>query len=489
MSDQSFPTAETSTKSAKNLAIAGISRMWIATIACLIVAIGLTWYSLGDSGTEIVLHFQQGYGLKPGDTVRYRGIEIGTVSSVQLNGKLTGIEVCAELSPGAEGVAREGSRFWIVRPQLDVTGIRGLETAVGGKYIAVAPGPIVSPIRQLEFTGLESPPVDQLGDGGLELVLRGEQRFGVNPGSPLTWRGIEVGQVLSSGLSPDAMHVDTRVRIDANHQRLVGKNSKFWVTSGVHVDFGVSGVEVTAESLATIARGGIAFITPAGGGGGDEVQAGDVFTLHEDEDESWTELAAAIDLLELHPPNMISLDARWQEKLLGFTRMKRRRTLGVAVQENGNSAVIVPTDFLHAPKDAVENTFAIQFNAHGKEASKELDVDPITEGETLTKLRLGDAAIAAVGRDRFRVPTDPEDCFVVRQQSSESGVDFVIEAIGKHELTVDGSTWRTTKSGLSPDVWHGAAVLAAADEQIIGLLLINDDHIRVAPLTLSNLPN
>jgi hypothetical protein len=217
--------------------LAQLSRMWLVTLACLALAVGLTWHSLDAPGHEIVIRFPEGHGLKPGDVLRYRGIDIGHVESVQLNQALEGIDVNAVLDSSASAIACEGSRFWIVRPQLDFTGVSGLETAVGAKYIAVIPGHTKT--KQSQFEGLSGRPPDGLGRDGIEIILRGDHRFGVHAGSPLTWRGVEVGQVLSSSLSPDALHIDTRVRIQDSYRRLLSRNSKFWVTSGIHMGLDV----------------------------------------------------------------------------------------------------------------------------------------------------------------------------------------------------------------------------------------------------------
>lgn len=482
-----FPLAEITVSSLRGKTI-GLSKMWIATLACLLLAVGLVWFSIEERGPELLVHFKQGHGLKPGDALRHRGIDIGLVTDVQLGKDLSEITVVAQLKPTAEGIARNGARFWIVRPQLDVSGVSGLETAVGSKYIAVSPARTPSPVLKREFIGLESPPVDDLGQEGLELILRGEEAYGVNPGSPVTWRGIEVGQVLSSSLSPDALHVDTRVRIEPEHQRLVSMESKFWSISGVNLELGVSGVEISAESLTTIARGGVAFITP-GTSDKNKVQAGDVFTLHEEEDESWSEQASAIDMLEVHPPSMVQLKATWKESLLGFSRSKERACLGVVVGDANRLFAMVPTEFVSTPEKAIEGSLAFVAVLDGKSVALNTFQ---SEGETVfARVPLVDSdgepiKIGLTQGKRFRVAEDLEDCFAVRTRGEN--VDLVLEAIGRHELTLADGVWRSSKSGLSRDVWCGAPVVSAADEKIVGILSFDDDHAIVLPMTTAALP-
>ena len=120
-------------------------------------------------GTTIHIQFPEGHGLKQEDTVRYRGIEVGSVESVSLDDSLDGVEVEVLLKPSASELATKGTRFWIVRPELSLTRISGLETAIGHKYIGVSPRPNTeeAPTQtSYRFQGLADVPVDTLSDSG-----------------------------------------------------------------------------------------------------------------------------------------------------------------------------------------------------------------------------------------------------------------------------------------------------------------------------------
>lgn len=479
MTTEEFPEAEVRSRQARS-GWPVLSRMWWATGLCVLAAVGLTWYSLEPRGTEILLHFQDGHGLKAGDPLRHRGIDVGRVVSVGLNDQLSGIDVRAELSAAAKGLAREGSRFWIVRPTVDLSGISGLETAVGSKYIAVAPGPAESGEQRLEFSGLETPPVDGSFSSGIELVLRGAKRYGISPGAPLTWRGVEVGQVLSCGLSPDALQVDVLVRIDANHQRLINSATRFWVLSGVQFDAGLTGLKVSAESLATVVRGGIGLITPESKNA-NPVRAGDVFTLHPEEDQSWTANAVPLNLLELSPPAMLPLLARWQQKTLGFTRTLERRSLGVPVEVNGEERLLVPSSFLEVPAESLTGSFQVAWEALPENRpAPELGLSDASPSEgLLSKLKLPASGVVALPANRQRIATEPEDCFVARQAA---GGEVFLESLGRQELNATGERWTITKPSLNRAVWQGAAVLSARDGKLIGLLITDGNGACVAPI-------
>ena len=182
------------------------SKMWWVTAICLLLAFWMTWRSIPANGPTIVIQFPDGHGLKSGDAVRHRGIDVGTVSEVVLSSDLSQIAATVTLTPEARNLAREGTRFWIVRPQLSLTGVSGLETAVGAKYIAVSPGDSNGATRK-SFDGLAVAPPDEGGDGGIDVVLRGDAGHGVTVGSMMGWRGFVIDSVLPASGSTGRSNV------------------------------------------------------------------------------------------------------------------------------------------------------------------------------------------------------------------------------------------------------------------------------------------
>ena len=288
--DDSIPIA--STQSSMKMQLSSFSAMWWLTLVCLLLAIGLVWWSLPERGVNISVRFPEGHGLKPEDQVLFRGIEIGMVDEVELSEDQEAIDVKLKLKYSAAKLAREGTRFWIVRPQLSLSGVTGLETAVGHKYVSLSPGP-EGATRKYEFEGLIDPPPEDAASPGIEIVIRGDKRNSVSPGSTLTFRGVEVGRILSVGLSQDSRYVDVRAKIFDRFRQNLTTSSRFWATSGINVDFSLAGgLNVHTESLASIAQGGVSFLTIDNSG--QPVASGHVFRLYSEPDEEWLTAADAV---------------------------------------------------------------------------------------------------------------------------------------------------------------------------------------------------
>src|SRR5687768_15544031 len=185
---QDFPLAERQTASSWRR-----TRMWWLTVVCAIVAVALVASVVGRSDPKIKVAFESGHGIKPGDALRYRGIEVGRVSAVVLNTAADRVEVEIELERKSAALARQGSQFWIERPRVSLSRVSGLETVVGANYLGVIPGPPGGP-EQSVFAGLETPPT--LSERApLEITIRFEEGHGLAVGDVLKHRGIDVGEV------------------------------------------------------------------------------------------------------------------------------------------------------------------------------------------------------------------------------------------------------------------------------------------------------
>jgi paraquat-inducible protein B len=257
---------------------------WLVPLVALLVAGYLLWDRLRERGPEIVISFADGAGVRVGLTpLKYRGVVIGEVTGVSLSEDHARALVRVRLQRSAAAIAREGTRFWIVRPQVGFGNITGLNTVLTGPEIQALPGESGAPRRQ--FAGLDSAPVGMEAEG-LKLVLRAERPRSIRPNTPVHYRGVEVGLVQKVDLGPNSTSADVHVLIFERYAGLVRQGSAFWNTSGVNVKGGIlKGIEVEVESLRAIATGGIEFATPSEKAA--RVKPGAVFFLHDEPKPEW----------------------------------------------------------------------------------------------------------------------------------------------------------------------------------------------------------
>jgi len=237
------------------------SLIWLIPIVAALVGVMLVARILMERGPEIVLTFKTAEGLEAGKTaVKYKDVQIGLVQSLRLARDRSHVRVLVQLNKEAEGFTSEDSRFWVVRPRLDTSGISGLNTLLSGAYIGADAG--VSKETSGEFKGLEAPPIVMRDDSGQQFLLRAADIGSLDVGSPVYFRRIKVGQVAAYELDGDGRGVTLRVFVNAPYDKFVGVNTRFWQASGIDAQLSASGFTLRTQSLATILLGGIAFQAP-----------------------------------------------------------------------------------------------------------------------------------------------------------------------------------------------------------------------------------
>ena len=261
--------------------------LWIIPLVALCVVGWFTWSAFAERGRLITISFSDGHGIQQGDELRYHGILAGKVENVRLTDDLATIELDVRLTPESDGLGREGARFWIVRPQADLTGIAGLETVVGSKYLTVLPTSEKGALAD-EFVGLDEPPLPDLEHaGGVEIVLQSAQGNGLRSGLGVFYRNIRIGGVIETGLADDGTAVETRVYIQPQYRHLICERTEFWNAGGVHVVGGLTSLSVHIGTLESLIRGGIGVSVPPNAG--DEVPPGHEFRLHDRPEKEWLE--------------------------------------------------------------------------------------------------------------------------------------------------------------------------------------------------------
>lgn len=258
--------------------------VWVVPLVAVIVAGYVIYDRVREIGPKITIKFSEVNGVKTGQTqIKYRGVPVGEVTQVDLSENQQHALVTVRLRRSGASIAREGSVFWIVRPEVGAGTITGLGTVITGPEIGVLPG---TGKAQSDFVGLESSPA-VAERKGLKIVLLSSHLKSLKANSPVYYRGIEVGAVQDARLNANATAAEIHVVIRQRYANLVRDGSKFWNVSGVDASIGLfSGVQVNVESLRSLVAGGIALATP-NDPSARPVKDGTVFRLYEKPDKKW----------------------------------------------------------------------------------------------------------------------------------------------------------------------------------------------------------
>ncbi len=428
----------------------------------------------GESA-EIRIQFPAGEGLEVGDQIRFRGIAVGEVTFVELDGGLDSVAVGARLVGASRELAKAGTQFWIERPRLDLTEVRGLETLLGGRYIAMQPT-TMSGIVQTSFVGLAEPPPLPRRDGSLEIELDASLRLGLVRGAPITYRGLEVGRVSSVGLASDGASVKVSATIDTDYSELVRANSKWWVIGGFAVDASLRGVHVSVESLSSWVRGGIAFATPPAPG--ERVVTGHRFMLEAEPQPEWLQwqpriavdrsqrLANGVEL-----PRPLRVVASWKSSWLGLYRRHTVETWGLALSD---TTLRVPAPFI---RDASAASEPVTIEVAGK--SFPFSAEQIRISGPIAALPIPDGA---------QVPLWPIEN--ISNDWTDQNILLIVNPELNDPLAVDGTRLSVAADQtlvIAPGVaiappLSGSPVVNSATGKLFGLLIESDGRWTIGRL-------
>lgn len=274
------------------------SIVWIVPLIALLVGLVLLFNAVNSRGPEITISFKTAEGLEAGQTkIKYKDVDIGQVESISLSKDRAKVLAKVLLNKDAEVFTAKDTRFWVVKPRLDSSGVSGLSTLLSGAYIAADAGESEEYIDT--FIGLETQPIVTRDDSGKQFILHAKDIGSLDIGSPVYYRHIKVGRVAAFNLDADGRGVNLRIFIDEPYTKFVGSNTRFWHASGVDLEFNASGLKLNTQSLMTLAIGGLEFRS-IGDEPGPLANENTIFSLAEDKSNAFKEPEGRIETVMLY---------------------------------------------------------------------------------------------------------------------------------------------------------------------------------------------
>ncbi len=262
-----------------------LSPIWIVPLVALLIGAWMIYDNLSKLGPSITLIMDNAEGIEAGKTlIKTRNVEVGRVEQVRLSDDLEHAEITARMSPQAEDMLNEDTRFWVVKPRIGREGVSGLGTVLSGAYIQLLPGS--SEVSKEIFDVLEQPPVAPPDAEGLRINLISQVGNSISTGDPVTYQGYTVGRVEDSHFDPEKREMRHRLYIQSPYEVLVTSTTRFWTASGVDVRLDSEGFKVNVASLESLIGGGITFGVPENASMGRQAKEGANYVLFNDEDSA-----------------------------------------------------------------------------------------------------------------------------------------------------------------------------------------------------------
>jgi len=255
-----------------------ITSIWIVPIIAIVIALWLAFQYYSELGPKIEINFEKSEGLKAGQSqIKFRDVLIGKVEKVMLNDGGEGVKVIARIHKEATIYLNDHAQFWIVKPEVGIGGVSGLDTILTGTYIKMMSQK--KKMKKRKFIGLEQP--YRLLDKGDYYHLNASSSHNLKKGTPVFFKDMKAGYVAYVNIALDGKSVDVIIFIDKSYTHYIHADSKFWVQSSLSIDYLNGQLNFNMAPLSNIVRGGIEF-SSSGEDAENKVPYDYIFRLYQD---------------------------------------------------------------------------------------------------------------------------------------------------------------------------------------------------------------
>ena len=248
-------------------------------------------FQSAETGHEIELTLGWDSGVNHNAAIMYQGLTIGAIKSFKkIDPKERVITAIAHINPRVVPYLTDQSQFYLVAPELGLSGIKNAQTLLTGTHISIRPS--LEGNATNKFIVYKSKPAYRYNEPGLHLVLTSDYRQSLTVGSGVFHKEQLVGNIQAIETISAGKHL-LHIHILPDYENYVKTHSHFYNHSGIKVSANLKGLTVEAQSLQTIMAGGISFINDETisnvqhekaekNSSKNKVNSGDEFKLYED---------------------------------------------------------------------------------------------------------------------------------------------------------------------------------------------------------------
>ncbi len=228
--------------------------IWIVPFIAFAIGGWLIYEHFSKLGPEITIKFENSGGLVAGQSViKFRDVPVGKINKIEINNNGKGVIVYARINKDAEPFLNETTKFWIVKPEVDYSGVKGLDTLLNGSYINMYAKKGKESIYN--FKGLNGQYVDI--NSGHYYVIQCDFPVKVKKTTPVFYKGIQIGEIDKVTLNTINKKLIIIARIYKEYGNMVNSSTRFWVQSLLDLKLNDNKLEVNMAPLPILLLGGI----------------------------------------------------------------------------------------------------------------------------------------------------------------------------------------------------------------------------------------
>ncbi|MCP3752255.1 PqiB family protein [Pseudomonas sp. SBB6] len=186
-------------------------------------------------GLHLVLYSDNLGSLEVGSPILYRQVKVGTVQSYQFSKKSKRLLIGVHIEKEYAGLVNGSTRFWNASGITLSGGLSGiqiksesLQSLMAGGIAFDTPIPNVALKRRIPFFLLHESQ-ETANRSGTTVTIRVDRADGLKVGTPVRFKGLDVGKVEQVDLTKDLQAVLLKARITEVPERIAREGTQFWV--------------------------------------------------------------------------------------------------------------------------------------------------------------------------------------------------------------------------------------------------------------------
>ncbi|MFK0090929.1 MlaD family protein [Pseudomonas sp. NPDC090755] len=186
-------------------------------------------------GLHLVLFSDNLGSLEVGSPILYRQVKVGTVQSYQFSKKSKRLLIGVHIEKEYAGLVNGSTRFWNASGITLTGGLSGiqiksesLQSLMAGGIAFDTPTPNVPLKRHIPSFRLHENQ-EAANRSGTTVTIRVERADGLKVGTPVRFKGLDIGKVEQVDLTDDLQAVLLKARITEVPERIAREGTQFWV--------------------------------------------------------------------------------------------------------------------------------------------------------------------------------------------------------------------------------------------------------------------
>jgi len=232
--------------------------IWIIPLISLIVGGWLVYKYYVSLGPLITVKFKNSGGLEAKRSfVKFRDVKVGRVESIEIL-KDEGVLVKIRMEKSMKPFLNSSTKFWIVKPEISINKVRGLDALLSGPYIQMYAKP--NGFDKTFFRGLEEPPLNAEIVNGKVYKLVADRAYGIEEGMPIYYKDMKVGVVRRVVFKNNKVTI--YIVVWKRYDKYINNSTKFWNLKNINISFKENSINAKLPPFKALLFGGIEFDTP-----------------------------------------------------------------------------------------------------------------------------------------------------------------------------------------------------------------------------------